>query len=129
MLAIARWRGLAWPTPQQWAHSGLIGTLMVLAAMALVVLAQKMGIGSGLMATVVTSMPMWLALWARWGGEPVPAMAAGVQWLVGSAVGMAVGWLAMPLILCALALILYGEAVLRVLNRVPDLRPPRRQGP
>ena len=31
-----------------------------------------MGIGSGLMATVVTTMPMWLALWSRWGGERVP---------------------------------------------------------
>jgi len=45
---------------------------MAFAAMALVVLAQQAGIGSGLMATVVTTMPMWLALWSRWGGERVP---------------------------------------------------------
>jgi drug/metabolite transporter (DMT)-like permease len=31
-----------------------------------------MGIGSGLMATVVATMPMWLTLWTRWGGESVP---------------------------------------------------------
>jgi len=72
MLAIARWQGLAWPTAAQWRASALIGGLMAFAAMALVVLAQKAGIGSGLMATVVTTMPMWLALWTRWGGERVP---------------------------------------------------------
>jgi drug/metabolite transporter (DMT)-like permease len=72
MLAIARWQGQAWPTAAQWRGSALIGGLMAFAAMALVVLAQKAGIGSGLMATVVTTMPMWLALWTRWGGERVP---------------------------------------------------------
>jgi len=72
MLAIARWQGLAWPTAAQWRDSALIGGLMAFAAMALVVLAQQAGIGSGLMATVVTTMPMWLALWSRWGGERVP---------------------------------------------------------
>lgn len=72
MLAIARWQGQAWPTAAQWRASALIGSLMAFAAMALVVLAQKAGIGSGLMATVVTTMPMWLALWTRWGGERVP---------------------------------------------------------
>lgn len=72
MLGWARWQGQPWPTPAQWRHSALVGTLMAFAAMALVVLAQKLGIGSGLMATVVTTMPMWLALWTRWGGERVP---------------------------------------------------------
>lgn len=72
MLAWARWQGHGWPTPRQWASCALIGCLMAFAAMTLVVLAQRMGIGSGLMATVVTTMPMWLALWSRWGGESVP---------------------------------------------------------
>ena len=45
---------------------------MVFLAMNLMGFAQKLGIGSGLMATVVTTMPMWLALWSRWGGERVP---------------------------------------------------------
>lgn len=72
MLAYARWQGQAWPTAAQWRGSALIGSLMAFVAMALVVLAQRLGIGSGLMATVVTTMPMWLALWTRWGGEPVP---------------------------------------------------------
>ena len=46
--------------------------LMVFGAMTLVMMAQSHGIGSGLMATVVTTMPMWLALWTRLGGERVP---------------------------------------------------------
>lgn len=72
MIGIARWQGLPWPTRQEWKASALIGGLMVFAAMGLVMLAQQLGIGSGLMATVVTTMPMWLALWTRWGGEKVP---------------------------------------------------------
>ena len=73
MMAWARWRGERLPTPRQWAHATLVGALMVFAAMNLVVLAQRAGIGSGLMATVVTTMPMWLALWSRLGGERVSA--------------------------------------------------------
>lgn len=72
MLAWARWDGQSWPTRHQWLCSALIGGLMAFGAMTLVVLAQHLGIGSGLMATVVTTMPMWLALWTRIGGEPVP---------------------------------------------------------
>lgn len=72
MLAWARWDGQAWPSKRQWLGSLLIGGLMAFGAMTLVVLAQHLGIGSGLMATVVTTMPMWLALWTRMGGEPVP---------------------------------------------------------
>ncbi len=77
MLCLARWQRQAWPTPAQWRHSVLIGGLMVFLAMGLIMLAQRLGIGSGLMATVVTTMPMWLALWTRWGGEPV----ATTSWL------------------------------------------------
>lgn len=84
MLAIARWQRLPWPTGAQWRHSALIGGLMVCGAMGMVVMAQKMGIGSGLMATVVTTMPMWLALWTRWGGEAVPV----TSW-IGLALGVA----------------------------------------
>lgn len=73
MLMWAQWRGQAWPTRREWWGCALIGTLMAFAAMALVVLAQRLGIGSGLMATVVTTMPMWLALWTRLSGERVPA--------------------------------------------------------
>jgi drug/metabolite transporter (DMT)-like permease len=72
MLGIARWQRQPWPTAAQWRNSALIGALMVVGAMTMVMLAQRMGIGSGLMATVVTTMPMWLVLWSRLGGETVP---------------------------------------------------------
>lgn len=73
MLAVALWQGHALPTAVQWRNSAVVGGCMVFLAMNLTGFAQKMGIGSGLMATVVTTMPMWLALWSRWGGERVPA--------------------------------------------------------
>jgi drug/metabolite transporter (DMT)-like permease len=72
MMAWALWRGERWPTVRECLHAALAGTLMVFLAMNLIVLAQRAGIGSGLMATVVTTMPMWLALWTRLGGERVP---------------------------------------------------------
>lgn len=72
MLAWARWQGQAWPNARQWRNAALVGGLMAFGAMGLVVWAQRLGIGSGLMATVVTTMPMWLALWSRLGGERVP---------------------------------------------------------
>jgi len=72
MLAWALWRGERLPTARQWRNAGLVGGLMVFGAMTLVMVAQSHGIGSGLMATVVTTMPMWLALWTRMGGERVP---------------------------------------------------------
>jgi drug/metabolite transporter (DMT)-like permease len=72
MLAWALWRGEKLPTALQWRNAALVGGLMVFVSMNLVVFAQKHGIGSGLMATVITTMPMWLALWTRWGGEKVP---------------------------------------------------------
>lgn len=72
MLAWALWRGERLPTARQWRNAGLVGGLMVFGAMTLVMVAQSHGIGSGPMATVVTTMPMWLALWTRVGGERVP---------------------------------------------------------
>jgi drug/metabolite transporter (DMT)-like permease len=71
MIALAKLWGQAMPTAQQWKGAAVVGTLMAFAAMTLVTLAQKLGVGSGLMATVVTTMPMWLSLWTVWGGERV----------------------------------------------------------
>jgi drug/metabolite transporter (DMT)-like permease len=72
MLMLARWQGSAWPTRREALCAALAGLLMAFGAMSLVVLAQQQGVGSGLMATVVTTMPMWLALWSAAGGERVP---------------------------------------------------------
>jgi drug/metabolite transporter (DMT)-like permease len=51
-------------------------------AMSLITYAEKLGIGSGLAATVVVTAPMWVALWAHIGGE----RASRLVW-----VGMALG--------------------------------------
>lgn len=72
MLLIARWQRQPWPTAAQWRSAALVGGLMVGGTMSLVIQAQQHGIGTGLMATVVATMPMWLALWTHWGGERVP---------------------------------------------------------
>jgi drug/metabolite transporter (DMT)-like permease len=72
MLLVALAQGQRTAHGAQWRNSALVGGLMVFLAMNCIGFAQKMGIGSGLMATVVTTMPMWLALWTRWGGERVP---------------------------------------------------------
>ena len=82
MMVVALLQGQRLPTRREWVNAALIGGLMVFAALNLVSYAQKLGIGSGLMATVVTTMPMWLALWTRLGGESVPR----TSWL-----GLAVG--------------------------------------
>lgn len=84
MLGVALWQGQALPTAAQWRNAALVGGCMVFLAMNLIGFAQKLGIGSGLMATVVTTMPMWLALWTRWGGERVPV----TSW-IGLALGFA----------------------------------------
>lgn len=72
MLLVALAQGHTLPTRAQWRHSAVVGGLMVFLAMNCIGFAQKFGIGSGLMATVVTTMPMWLALWTHGGGEKVP---------------------------------------------------------
>jgi drug/metabolite transporter (DMT)-like permease len=84
MLVWALARGEKLPTAMQWRNAALVGGLMVFGAMTLVMVAQSHGIGSGLMATVVTTMPMWLALWTRMGGERVPL----TSWM-GLALGVA----------------------------------------
>lgn len=94
MMVFALARGQSLPTAVEWRNAAIVGGLMVFLALNMVSFAQKLGIGSGLMATVVTTMPMWLALWTRLGGEVVP---------VTSWVGLAIG------VLGALLLALEGD--------------------
>ncbi len=72
MMVFALARGQSLPNLTEWRNAAVVGGLMVFLALNMVSFAQKLGIGSGLMATVVTTMPMWLALWTRLGGELVP---------------------------------------------------------
>jgi drug/metabolite transporter (DMT)-like permease len=72
MIGLARIKGIDWPSTIVARNAGFVGFMMVSCAMSLITIAHKLGIGSALMATIVTTMPMWLALWTRFGGENVP---------------------------------------------------------
>jgi drug/metabolite transporter (DMT)-like permease len=74
MLAIARAQGHAWPTRLELRNASVVGVLMVTFAMSCMTYAGKLGIGSGLAATVVTTSPMWLMLWSRMSGERIGAL-------------------------------------------------------
>jgi drug/metabolite transporter (DMT)-like permease len=71
MLAVARAQGHAWPTRLELRNASVVGVLMVTFAMSCMTYAGKLGIGSGLAATVVTTSPMWLMLWSRMSGERI----------------------------------------------------------
>lgn len=64
LYAIARRSGAPRPTPRQWVHSGVIGALMFIGGLGLVTIAEDNGVGSGLAASAVAVMPLWVALWA-----------------------------------------------------------------
>ena len=108
MLLVALWQGHALPTARQWRNAAVVGGCMVFLAMNLTGFAQKLGIGSGLMATVVTTMPMWLALWSRLGGERVPA----TSWI-----GLALGGVGALLLARAIDDPGERDAILRTMRR------------
>ena len=57
LLAWMRWRGAAWPTRVQWRNASIIGSLMLAAAMGWLATAQQ-HIGSGLVATFISTVPI-----------------------------------------------------------------------
>lgn len=56
-------------------NCAVAGALMSFASMTLAVLAIFKGVASGLMACIVATMPVWLTLFAQWGGERTSARA------------------------------------------------------
>ena len=62
LLLIARVRNHPWPTKAQWWNSGRIGLLMMVGGIGLVSVAEDLGVGSGVAATAVAVIPMWVAL-------------------------------------------------------------------
>src|SRR5689334_11330868 len=69
MLAIARFRGEAFPSRRQWRNALLIGTLLLACGNGGVAIAEQT-VNSGLAALMVAAMPLWMALfaglWGRW---------------------------------------------------------------
>lgn len=84
-----RFRGARNPTPVEWRSSALVGTLLLVTGLGSVTLAESMGVSSGVAAVVVSTMPLWFALFTLfWGGR------VGVsEWL-----GMGLGLLGVALL-------------------------------
>lgn len=83
MYAVLRWRGMAAPTPRQWRNLVFMGLTMLVLGNGMVVLAERT-VSSGLAATAVASVPLWMALFGAIRGEH----ATRGEWL-----GIAIGFL------------------------------------
>ena len=70
LFAVLRLRGAASPKPRQWLAAGAVGTLLLVMGNGFVALAER-SVDSGTAATVVATMPLWMAAigWF-WGERP-----------------------------------------------------------
>jgi drug/metabolite transporter (DMT)-like permease len=78
LFLVARLRGLPAPTRAQWGVAAITGTLMLLLGNGAVIFAEQRA-PSGLVALVVTSVPLWMVLldWLRPGGTRPDAAVIG----------------------------------------------------
>ena len=83
MYAVLRWRGMAAPTGRQWRNLAIMGLTMLVLGNGMVVLAERT-VSSGLAATAVASVPLWMALFGAVRGQH----ATRGEWL-----GIAIGFL------------------------------------
>jgi drug/metabolite transporter (DMT)-like permease len=65
-----RWRGAPWPQPREWLAAGAVGTLLLVMGNGFVAMAERT-VDSGTAATIVATMPLWMAAvgWF-WGERP-----------------------------------------------------------
>lgn len=82
-------RGHSHPSRRQWLGSALLGGLLLVGGNGLVTLAQSLGVSSGMAAVIVSTMPLWLALFVRLQGDHIGRLG----W-----VGMLVGLLGVVLL-------------------------------
>ena len=83
MYAVLRWRGSPAPTRRQWRNLAIMGLTMLVLGNGMVVLAERT-VSSGLAATAVASVPLWMALFGAMRGTH----ASRGEWL-----GIAIGFL------------------------------------
>jgi drug/metabolite transporter (DMT)-like permease len=83
MYAVLRWRGSPAPTRRQWRNLAIMGLTMLVLGNGMVVLAERT-VSSGLAATAVASVPLWMALFSAMRGQN----ASRGEWL-----GIAIGFL------------------------------------
>jgi drug/metabolite transporter (DMT)-like permease len=82
VLGFLRWRGVPWPSPVQIRNASIVGLLLLIGGLGLVTLAEKRGVDTGLVATIIAVQPMLMSLWGGiWKTWP-----RRVEWL-----GMVVG--------------------------------------
>lgn len=83
LLAFLRFRGTPLPTLKQWGASAIVGTLLLVFGNGLVAVAER-SVDSGVAATVVATMPLWMAAIGATFGERITRR----EWL-GLAIGFA----------------------------------------
>ncbi len=83
LYAALRWRGVRPPTAAQWKNVAVMGGTLLLLGNGMVVLAER-SVSSGLAATAVASVPLWMALFGAMRGQH----ASRGEWL-----GIVVGFL------------------------------------
>jgi len=62
MYLFLRIRGTPAPTRAQWWNMARVGTLLLVGGVGLVTIAEDLGVGSGVAATAIAAMPLWIAL-------------------------------------------------------------------
>lgn len=86
---VLRLRGRANPTLTQWRGSALIGGLLLVGGTGLVTLAEALGVSSGVAAVVISTMPLWFALFVSFRGDRIGRL----EWT-----GMMIGLLGVALL-------------------------------
>lgn len=70
LFVILRVRGVALPKPREWLAAGAVGTLLLVMGNGFVALAER-SVDSGTAATIVATMPLWMAaIGFLWGERP-----------------------------------------------------------
>ncbi|WP_051304229.1 drug/metabolite exporter YedA [Calidithermus chliarophilus] len=90
MFLVLRLRGAPAPTRAEWWGAARVGTLLMGGGMGMVALGESLGVASGLAATIIATMPLWLALFGRLWGEKTRRL----EWL-----GMALGFAGVALLM------------------------------
>ena len=68
LYAVLRWRKVPAPTRAQWKNIAFMGATLLLLGNGMVVLAER-DVSSGLAATAVASVPLWMALFSAFRGQ------------------------------------------------------------
>lgn len=69
LFGVLRLRGAPWPNAREWRGAAITGVLMCALGNGLVAVAQAAHVDSGVAATVVATMPVWMAVGSSFFGE------------------------------------------------------------